>query len=66
MARPPKLPGEKMDVFIRVPVTSAQKAAIDRAAKSNPSGTAAWARAVLLEAAKSKKETPDAREASGA
>jgi hypothetical protein len=66
MARPPKLPDEKMNAFIRVPVTAAQKAEIDRAAKSNLSGTAAWARTILLEAAKGKQNAPDADGTSGA
>ena len=40
-----------MDTSLRIPVTSEQKAVIDEATADEPEGMAAWARAVLLEAA---------------
>lgn len=40
-----------MDETLRIPVTADQKRRITEAAKSNPSGLAAWARDVLLRAA---------------
>jgi hypothetical protein len=43
-----------MDIHLRVPVTTDQKAIIDRATADEPDGMAAWARAVLLDAAKRK------------
>ena len=41
-----------MDVVLRVPVTSEQKALIDEAIRDESEGFAAWARAILLDAAK--------------
>lgn len=43
-----------MDEYLKVPVTSEQKAIIQQATGDEPEGMAAWARAVLLEAAKKK------------
>ena len=40
--------------LLRIPVTRAQKALIDRATADEPEGMAAWARQILLEAAKRK------------
>jgi hypothetical protein len=43
-----------MDTDLRIPVTSEQKTLIQEATADAPEGMAAWARAVLLEAAKKK------------
>jgi hypothetical protein len=54
MARPRKAESDKMSDMLRIPLTPDQKQTIDEAARvANPSGTAAWARIVLLEAARS-------------
>jgi hypothetical protein len=52
MARPRKEPGERKDYHLRVPLTDAQHALIEQAVKLEDQDKAAWARAVLLEAAK--------------
>jgi hypothetical protein len=54
MARPPKNGRLRMDRDIRIPVTSEQKALIAEATADEPEGMAAWARAVLIEAARKK------------
>jgi hypothetical protein len=41
-----------MDTDLRIPLTSEQKALIDQATANEPEGKAAWARAILLDAAK--------------
>jgi predicted short-subunit dehydrogenase-like oxidoreductase (DUF2520 family) len=41
-----------MDTDLRIPVTADQKEIIRQATADEPEGMAAWARAVLLEAAK--------------
>jgi hypothetical protein len=43
-----------MDTDLRIPLTSEQKALIDAATADEPEGKAAWARAILLDAAKRK------------
>jgi hypothetical protein len=43
-----------MRIHLRIPVTDAQKELIDQATADEPEGMAAWARAILLEAAKRK------------
>jgi hypothetical protein len=43
-----------MDTDLRIPVTSEQKALITEATGDEPEGMAAWARAVLMEAARRK------------
>lgn len=54
MARPPKDPKLKMETDLRIPVTIDQKVLILEAIKDEPNGLAAWARTVLLDAAKKK------------
>ena len=44
----------RMDTDLRIPVTSEQKATIAEATSDEPDGMAAWARAVLLAAARKK------------
>jgi hypothetical protein len=46
--RPPKDPGEKMDVLFRIPLTEKMKRAVQEAAKRANLDMAAWARNVLL------------------
>jgi hypothetical protein len=41
-----------MDTDLRIPVTSEQKQLIQEATSEEPEGMAAWARAILLEAAR--------------
>jgi hypothetical protein len=43
-----------MTIHLRIPVTDEQKAEIDRATADEPEGMAAWARALLLGAARRK------------
>ena len=43
-----------MDTDLRIPVTSEQKALIQQATADEAEGMAAWARAVLLDAARRK------------
>jgi hypothetical protein len=43
-----------MDTDLRIPMTKEQKALIDEATRDEPEGKAAWARAILLNAARQK------------
>jgi hypothetical protein len=43
-----------MDTDLRIPLTSEQKTLIEEATADAPEGMAAWARAILLEAARKK------------
>lgn len=43
-----------MDTDLRIPMTAEQKQVVAEAISDEPSGMAAWARAVLLEAARKK------------
>jgi hypothetical protein len=52
MARPKKDPAMRMDADVRIPVTAEQKAVLVRATADEPAGMAAWARHVLLDAAR--------------
>jgi hypothetical protein len=52
--RPRKYGDARMDIHLRIPVTDEQKAEIDRATADEPEGMAAWARALLLGAARRK------------
>jgi hypothetical protein len=54
MARPRKYGDARMDIHLRIPVTDEQKAMIDQATADEPEGMAAWARALLLGAARRK------------
>jgi hypothetical protein len=54
-----------MDSDVRVPVTAEQKELLNEAVADEPGGLAAWARAVLLEAAKRKIAKRDTRRLSG-
>ena len=44
-----------MDIHLRIPVTDEQKALIDEVTADEPDGMAAWARALLLGAARRKQ-----------
>lgn len=52
MARPKKDPKLRMDVDLRIPVNADQKSLIVQAAEIAQSDMAAWARQILLIAAK--------------
>jgi hypothetical protein len=54
MARPRKDPAMRMDTDLRVPMTEQQKQMLDDATADEPEGKAAWARSILLDAAKRK------------
>ena len=54
MSRPRKYGNQLMDTDLRVPLTREQKALLDEATADEPEGKAAWARALLLVAAKRK------------
>jgi hypothetical protein len=56
-----------MDTDLRIPLTSEQKALIDEATHEEPEGKAAWARAILLGAARKRVDRIDRkdRKASG-
>jgi hypothetical protein len=54
MARPLKEPHLRMSIDLRIPVTAEQKKAIMESVADEPAGFAAWARAVLLEAAEKR------------
>ncbi len=54
MARPPKDARLRMSTDLRIPVTSEQKRLIADALADEPDGLAAWARGVLLHAAKER------------
>jgi hypothetical protein len=52
MARPPKDRRERKDVDLRIPVTVDQKELVAEAARREGIDMAAWARPILLEAAR--------------
>jgi hypothetical protein len=54
MGRPRKDDSLRMDTDLRVPMTREQKLLLDQATSDEPQGKAAWARTVLLEAARKK------------
>jgi hypothetical protein len=56
-----------MDTDLRIPVTSEQKAVIMEATSDQPEGMAAWARGVLMEAARKRlsesgRERPEGKQ----
>jgi hypothetical protein len=52
--RPAKDPSDRKTVDLRIPVTADQKQLIVEATRDEPDGLAAWARALLLAAARRK------------
>ena len=54
MGRPKKDLNLRMDTDLRIPVTAEQKQLIAEALRDEPAGLAAWAREVLLDAAKER------------
>ena len=52
MARPPKKPVDRKSYHLRVPLAAEQRALIETASQLTGQDKAAWARAVLLEAAR--------------
>jgi len=61
MARPRKAGSLRMDTDLRIPLTSEQKQLIVEATKDEPEGMAAWARAILLAAARKKTALPNTK-----
>jgi hypothetical protein len=51
MGRPPKPKGEVKDVTFLIRMTKAERALLERAAKSQSEGASTWARELLLAAA---------------
>jgi hypothetical protein len=49
-----------MDTDLRIPLTREQKELIDEATRDEPEGKAAWARAILLAAARKRIEKANA------
>lgn len=63
MARPTKEPAQRRSTHLRVPVTEAERAIIMEAIANEPDGFAAWARSLMLQAAREKvKGTPSKRQ----
>jgi hypothetical protein len=58
MGRPPKPPKDVKSHAVRVRLTKAERAKIDRAAKRAGEDVSAWARAALLAAADKPKGGP--------
>jgi hypothetical protein len=54
MSRPRKASRLRMDTDLRIPVTIEQKRIVAEATADEPEGMAAWARLVLLDAARRK------------
>ena len=54
MGRPPKDPADRQTNGIRLPLTDAERALIDAAAKADGDRPVTWARDALLRAAKRK------------
>jgi hypothetical protein len=54
MPRPPKDPEDRKEYHLRVPLTDAQRAAVEEAARLEGEGMAGWARSVLLAAARKR------------
>lgn len=63
MARPLKEPRHRMSTHLRIPVTDEQKQIIMDAIADEPTGFAAWAREVLLQAAEKRLAKPKKSEA---
>jgi hypothetical protein len=63
MARPRKYGELRMDIHLRIPVTSEQMALIDEATADEAGGMAAWARKVLLDAARKRLAKAKVRKA---
>jgi hypothetical protein len=54
MPRPRKEGRLRMDAYLRIPMTSEQKALVQEATRDEPEGVAAWVRAVVLQAARER------------
>ncbi len=52
MGRPRKNPEDRKDYHLRVPLTDAQRAAVEEASRLEDRDMAAWAREILVDAAK--------------
>jgi len=54
MARPPKDKSERKEYDLRVPLTDAQRELVSEAARLEELDRAAWARAILVDAARKR------------
>lgn len=61
MGRPRKAGRLRMDVDLRIPVTSEMKQLVAEATADEPEGMAAWVRRVVLEAAQKKVQEQRAK-----
>lgn len=52
MARPPKKPEDRRDASVRVPLTDAEREALDDAARRDETKPVTWAREAILRALK--------------
>jgi len=52
MGRPPKSPEDRRDASVRVPLTDAEKEALDAAAERDETKPVTWAREAILKALK--------------
>lgn len=59
MPRPPKAESDRKNLDLRIPVTADQKELIAKAARLQGEDMAAWARPILLEAARAIVEGSD-------
>jgi uncharacterized protein (DUF1778 family) len=58
VGRPTKEPGQKMDVPLRIMLTAEQSQLIREAAARQGSDVSAWARPILLDAARATEDAP--------
>jgi hypothetical protein len=63
MARPPKDKSERKDYDLRVPLTDAQRQLIEEASRAAELDKAAWARAILLRAARDQLSVTEVKKA---
>ncbi len=63
MGRPRKAGRLRMDTDLRIPMTTEQKQLLDEATADEPEGKAAWARAILLRAARDRLAKANAKKA---
>src|SRR5207247_5558710 len=63
MPRPRKAGRLRMDTDLRIPMTTEQKQVVTQATANEPEGMAAWARAILLRAARDRLAKANAKKA---
>jgi hypothetical protein len=57
MGRPPKAPEDRRDDDVKIPLTTAEKAAIWEAAEGDGEKPITWSRKILLKAAKRRQRS---------